>query len=302
MKNSTFIKSLLATSLAFFCTNMPVLAQDEVVEPSDSVETEQPQDSVETVKTVYQMVDHLTSGKTYVIGVMTEEGSWVAADAPMDFGFYYPSYGRVLCERSFQVTDDMQIIPDPEVYLPTFSVKGDENGMLLFSNGGKYLGINKPSTDDKDDKDKVDDKEDDKGQTMELTFLIDTTFVDGYYWDIAYDDALGGFTMKNKGTNATVGVDYDMMTSEIDGQVVITYIYRIAPYETLPEELKAPIYFFEQQEITETGIESAEMDQSKEPKMVYSLSGVLMGHSTEGLKPGVYVVKQGKSVQKIMVR
>lgn len=293
MKNSTFMKGLLVTSLAFLSANMPASAQEA---------TEEPQDSVETVQTVYQMVDHLTSGKNYVIGVMTDEGSWVAADAPMDFGYYYPSNGRALCEKSFQVTDDMQIEQNPEVYLPTFSIKEDENGILLFSNAGKYLGVYKPLTDDKDDKDKVDNKDDDKGQTMELSFLIDTTFVADYYWDITYDNASGGFVMKNKGTNTTVGVDYDMMPSEVDGEVVTTYIYRIVPYETLPAELNRPIYFFEQQEVTSTGIESAEMDQSKEPKMVYNLSGVLMGHSTEGLKPGVYVVKQGKSVQKIMIK
>lgn len=291
MKNSTFIKGLLATSFAFLGVNMPVSAQDAV---------EEPQDSVVTVKTVYQMVDHVTSGNTYVMAIYGGK-SWLAAVPPLDFGTYYPAPGRMLCEVAFQTTDSMQIIPDAEVYLPTMTITKDENGFILQTSDGKYIGVNKPILDDKDKKD--DDKDDGKGQSMEYTFLVDTTLIDDYYWDITYDDELGGFTLKNRGTNASVGVDFEELTSvDENNEPYVIINYRVAPYETLPEDLIAPIYLFELQEVIDTGIESATMDQSKEPKMVYSLSGVLMGHTTEGLKPGVYVVKEGKSVQKIMVK
>lgn len=294
MKNSTFMKGLFATSLAFLCANMPASAQD-VVE-------EEPQDSVaETVQTVYQMVDHITSGKTYVMGIFTNEGSWMAAAPPVDFGFYYPAYGRLLCEKSFELNDQMQIIPDPEVYLPSFTITEDEKGTIIRCASGSYLGVYKPYDDGKDD-DKDEGKDDGKDQSMEYSYLIDTAFVADYYWDITYDKTLDGFSIKNRGTSTTLGVDFDMMTTEYEDGVEVTYAYRVVPYETLPEDMVAPIYLFELKDIAETGIESAQMDESKEPKKVYTLSGVLVGNTTNGLNPGIYVVKQGTSVKKIMVR
>ena len=75
MKNSTLIKGLLAACLAF-CANFSVSAQEEGENPAETT-------------VVYQMVDQVTSGNSYVIGIMTD-GGWDCAQPP--FGWGNPIY------------------------------------------------------------------------------------------------------------------------------------------------------------------------------------------------------------------
>jgi hypothetical protein len=49
-----------------------------------------------------------------------------------------------------------------------------------------------------------------------------------------------------------------------------------------------------------SGIESAEIDAAK-PFEVFNVSGVNMGNSTEGLRQGVYVIKQGGNTKKVVI-
>lgn len=51
------------------------------------------------------------------------------------------------------------------------------------------------------------------------------------------------------------------------------------------------------------GIEDtvAEFDTGK-PYEVYSLSGARVGNSTDGLAPGIYIVRQGSAVKKIAIK
>ena len=49
-----------------------------------------------------------------------------------------------------------------------------------------------------------------------------------------------------------------------------------------------------------SGIESAEIDAAK-PFEVFNVAGVNMGNSTEGLRQGVYVIKQGGNTKKVVV-
>lgn len=60
-----------------------------------------------------------------------------------------------------------------------------------------------------------------------------------------------------------------------------------------------PIYFFEGMEVP-TGIADVNNDVNA-AKVVYNLNGMVVGNTTDGLKPGVYIVKQGKSVKKVVV-
>ena len=49
-----------------------------------------------------------------------------------------------------------------------------------------------------------------------------------------------------------------------------------------------------------TGIADVNNDVNA-AKVVYNLNGMVVGNTTDGLKPGVYIVKQGKSVKKVVV-
>lgn len=285
MKNSTLIKGLLAACLAF-CANFSVSAQEEGENPAETT-------------VVYQMVDQVTSGNSYVIGIMTD-GGWHCAQPP--FGWGNPIYGRLMCQGKFQLNDDMQVLPVGEYQLTPFTITKDDKGYLLQSSDGSYLAVEKPmggSSDDKKDT-KDDGKDDGKGEGQELRFILDNQFSEDYYWDIAYSDDLGGFTLKSKAADATLGIYGEMMTSEDEnGQVTVTYDYRIVAYQTLPDDMVGPIYFFEGMEVP-TGIADVNNDVNA-AKVVYNLNGMVVGNTTDGLKPGVYVVKQGKSVKKVVV-
>lgn len=277
MKNFTFVKSLLAASLAYFFVNMPVMAQNAEETPE--------------VTTVYQMVEKVTSGNKYVIAIMSNEGKWYAANPP--FGVFYPIIGRVFCQNAFEVNDDMQIIPG-EYPLSTFTFIEEEGGTLILSQDD-YLMVQAPFNDGKGD-----DKDDGKDPVNEYTFVLDKQLSGDCYWDVKYDAMVGGFTLNNISTGAELGVDYDMMTNGEGEDMTVSYIYRIVPYLTLPEELKTPIYLFELTEAT-TGVNAVESESSNTPKEVYNLSGMMVGKTTEGLNSGIYIVKQGKSVKKVVV-
>lgn len=198
MKNSTLIKGLLAACLAF-CANFSVSAQEEGENPAETT-------------VVYQMVDQVTSGNSYVIGIMTDD-AWYCAQPP--FGWGNPIYGRFMCQGKFQLNDDMQVLPVGEYQLTPFTITKDDKGYLLQSSDGSYLAVEKPmggSSDDKKDT-KDDGKDDGKGEGQELRFILDNQFSEDYYWDIAYSDDLGGFTLKSKAADATLGIYGEMMTS-----------------------------------------------------------------------------------------
>lgn len=277
MKNSTFLKGLFATSLACFCMSMPAWAQEEGGETTPT-----------TVK-VYQMTDHVTSGKSYAIGVNTDQG-WYIASAPLTWG------GLFLCQTKVEIDDNNQIRPTG-YDLPVFLVTEEDKGYTLQAVEGIYIGAEKPigGGDDKGDG-KDDGKDDGKGDVVSGVFLNNSTLTEDSYWDIAYDDEVEGFAIKNKATGMAVGLDVMMMPSGEE----VSYTYSLAPFVDLTAEYKAPIYLFEMSEQV-SGIEDMEYDQANAPKYVYNLSGMMVGKTTEGLNPGVYVVKQGKSVKKIVV-
>lgn len=281
MKNSTFLKGLFATSLACFCMSMPAWAQEDGGDETTPT----------TVK-VYQMTDQITSGKSYAIGVSTDQG-WFLASAPWGWG------GLFLCQTKVEIDDNSEIRPTG-YDLPVFLVTEEDKGYTLQAVEGTYIGAEKPigGGDDKGDgKDTKDDgKDDGKGDVVSGVFLNNSTLTEDSYWDIAYDDELGGFVIKNKATGMTVGLDVMMMPSD-EG---VSYDYRLAPFVDLTAEYKAPIYLFEMSERA-SGIENMEYDQVNAPKYVYNLSGMMVGKSTEGLNPGIYVVKQGQSVKKVVV-
>lgn len=280
MKNSTLLKGLLTTSLACFCMSMPVFAQEEGEVPAPTTK-------------IYQMTDQITSGKSYAIGVPTDQG-WYVASAPWGWG------GLLLCQIKVEIDDDGRIRPN-EYGIPVFVITEEEKGYTLLPQEGTYLGAEKPigGDDGKDDgkgETKDDGKDDGKDDVVTGVFLNNSTLTEDSYWDITYDDALGGFAIKNKATAMSVGLDV-MMYPSGDG---ITYDYRLAPFVDLTEEYKAPLCLFEMSEVV-SGIDGLESDQINAPKFVYNLSGMMVGKSTEGLNPGVYVVKQGKSVKKVVV-
>lgn len=285
MKNSTFLKGLFATSLACFCMSMPAWAQEDGGDETTPT----------TVK-VYQMTDQITSGKSYVIGVLTDQG-WYVASAPWGWG------GLFLCQMKVETDDNndgLQIRPT-EYDLPVFVITEEDKGYTLVAQEGVYIGAEKPagSDDGKDDgkgETKDDGKDDGKDDVITGVFLNNSTLTEDSYWDIVYDDELEGFTMKNKATAMEVGLDV-MMYPSGDG---ITYDYRLAPFVDLTEEYKVPLYLFEMSEQV-AGIGGMEYDQVNAPKYVYNLSGMMVGKSTEGLNPGIYVVKQGQSVKKVVV-
>lgn len=285
MKNSTFLKGLFATSLACFCMSMPAWAQEEGGETTPT-----------TVK-VYQMTDHVTSGKSYAIGVSTDQG-WYLASAPWGWG------GLLLCQTKVEIDDNNQIRPTG-YDLPVFLVTEEDKGYTLQAVEGTYIGAEKPTSsgDDKGDgkNTKDDGKDDGKGDVVTGVFLNNSTLTEDSYWDIAYDDGVEGFAIKNKATGMSVGLDVVTLPSiDENGNAVVSYDYRLAPFVDLTAEYKAPIYLFEMSEQV-SGIEDMEYDQANAPKYVYNLSGMMVGKTTEGLNPGVYVVKQGKSVKKIVV-
>ena len=54
--------------------------------------------------------------------------------------------------------------------------------------------------------------------------------------------------------------------------------------------------------ITSSGVESVISDSDDGDITVYTLQGVEVGHSTDGLRPGLYIIKQGKKVSKVVIR
>ena len=54
--------------------------------------------------------------------------------------------------------------------------------------------------------------------------------------------------------------------------------------------------------ITSSGVESVISDSDDGDITVYTLQGVEVGHSTDGLQPGLYIIKQGKKVSKVVIR
>lgn len=287
MKNSTLLRNLFATSLACFCMGMPAWAQEEGGENTPT-----------TVK-VYQMTDQITSGNSYAIGIQTDQG-WFVASAPWGWG------GLLLCQKKVELNDDGEIRLTDDA-LQTYIITAEENGYTLQPQEGTYIGAEKPASSGDDGKDdgketKDDGKDDGKGDVVTGVFLNNNTLTEDSYWDITYDNGLSGFAMKNKSTGMSVGLDVVMLPSvDEDGNTVISYDYRLAPFVTLTAEYTAPIYLFEMSEEEVTGIDGIEYDQVNAPKYVYNLSGVMVGKSTEGLNPGIYVVKQGKSVKKVVV-
>lgn len=286
MKNSTFLKGLFATSLACFCMSMPAFAQEEGGDESPT-----------TVK-VYQLTDHITSGKSYAIGVQTDQG-WFLASAPWGWG------GLFLCQTKVEIDDNSQIRPT-EYDLPVFVITEEDKGYTLVAQEGVYIGAEKPagSDDGKDDgkgETKDDGKDDGKDDVVTGVFLNNSTLTEDSYWNFTFDDGTGGFAIKNIATEMSVGLDVVMLPSEDEnGNPIVSYDYRLAPFVDLTAEYSAPIYLFEMSEQV-AGIDGMEYDQVNAPKYVYNLSGMMVGKSTEGLNPGVYVVKQGKSVKKVVV-
>ena len=245
------------------------------------------------------MVDQVTSGQSYVMGIMTDDG-WYCAQPP--FGWGNPIYGRLMCQGKFELNDDMQVLPIGEYQLTPFTITKDDKGYLLQSGDGSYLAVEKPQNTGGDDKkdEKGDGKDDGKDPVLELRFILDNQFSEDYYWDIVYSDDLGGFTLKSKAADATLGIYGEMMTSEDEnGQITVIYNYRIVAYQTLPDDMVGPIYLFEGMEVP-TGIADVNNDVNA-AKVVYNLNGMVVGNTTDGLKPGVYIVKQGKSVKKVVV-
>ena len=50
------------------------------------------------------------------------------------------------------------------------------------------------------------------------------------------------------------------------------------------------------------GVEVIDSDDCVEPQEIYDMRGVKVGVSTEGLVPGIYIVKQAGKVKKIAVQ
>lgn len=290
MKHFTQLKSLFVLAIAVLCSQGVAYAQETGEE-------------VPEVTTVYTNVERVTSGKTYVVGIFTSDGDWYAASAP-SMGGWYPVSGRAFCQNPFQLKEGMKIVLKANESLPAFVITEDENGFLLHHSGNAYLSINKPMDDGKDDgkgDGKDDGKDDGKEPINEYVFLSDTVTTSDNYWDITYDANLGGFVLKHKATNVTVGVDYEDLSYEENGEVIKNYIWRLAPYLTLPEELTAPIYLFELQE-TQSGVNTVDTEDLNAPIAVYNISGVQVGSSLDNLKSGLYIVKQGKSVKKVLIK
>lgn len=284
MKHFTQIKNLLVLAVACFCGQMTVNAQEVDEEPE--------------VLATFNMVDHITSGKSYVIGIQTDQ-NWLAAEPP--FAWYYPALGRVFCSKSFEPNDEMQILLGTNDYLPTFVFTEDESGTLIqYTGDGAYLSINIPESVDDDKDEKGDDKDDDKESSMEYVFLLDTIMSPNNYWNVSYNNESSSFVIKHKASNTTVGVDCEMFTSEIEGEVIVSYQWRLAPYVTVPEDLAQPIYLFELQE-TQSGVSSVDIDENV-PMVVYNMNGVQVGSSLKNLPSGVYIVKQAKSVKKVLIK
>ena len=61
-----------------------------------------------------------------------------------------------------------------------------------------------------------------------------------------------------------------------------------------------PIYLFELQE-TQSGVSSVDIDENV-PMVVYNMNGVQVGSSLKNLPSGVYIVKQAKSVKKVLIK
>lgn len=281
MKNFTLLRNVFATSLACFCMSMPVWAQEEAGD-------------TETTVTVYQMTDHITSGNTYAIGIQTDQG-WLIAGAPWGWG------GVFLCQTKVQLDENNAFLPG-EYGVPVFVITEEENGYVLQSAEGKYIGAEKPiGSNDGKGETKDDGKDDGKDDAVSGVFLNNSTLTEDSYWDIVYDEATAGFAMKNKATAMSIGVDVMTFPSvDEEGNTIVTYDYRLAPFVTLTAEYDAPIYLFEMTQQV-TGIDDVEFNQENAPRYVYNLSGVMVGNTTVGLTPGVYVIKQGKSVKKVVV-
>lgn len=287
MKHFTQMKKLLAVALACFGSQIVLHAQEQDSIPEEVVTT-----------TTYNVVNHITSGKTYIIGILVDNG-WLAAEPP--FVWMYPGGGRVSCIKSFEPNDDMQVVLGQNDYLPTFVFTTDEAGTLIQSADGAYLSLNMPFDDGKDEG-KDDGKDDGKGNSNELSFWMDQVQSTDYYWDVTYSDDLGGFVLKHKTSNATVGVDYTDLSSVVNGEVVVNYEWRLAPYVTLPDDLVQPIYLFERQDSESTGVSEVGVADTNMPVTVYNISGMKVGSSLNGLPSGLYLVKQGKSVKKVLIK
>lgn len=287
MKHFTQIKNLLVLAVACFCGQMTVNAQEVDEEPE--------------VLATFNMVDHITSGKSYVIGIQTDK-NWLAAEPPIMWGFY-PAIGRAFCSQSFAPNDDMQFVVGSNQFIPTFVLTEDENGTLIQYGGNAYLSINIPEDDGKGDgkgDGKDNGKDDGKDPSMEYTFLLDTIMNSNNYWDITYNAESAGFVFKHKAANTTLGVYCEELASEIDGEVIVSYQWRLAPYVTVPEDMVLPIYLFELQE-TQSGVSSVDIDENV-PMVVYNMNGVQVGSSLKNLPSGVYIVKQAKSVKKVLIK
>lgn len=50
-----------------------------------------------------------------------------------------------------------------------------------------------------------------------------------------------------------------------------------------------------------TGIDDVKTDEAQGKTDVYTLGGMMVGHTTQGLKAGVYVVKTGSKVEKVII-
>ncbi|MDE5989428.1 MAG: hypothetical protein K2H17_08520 [Duncaniella sp.] len=54
---------------------------------------------------------------------------------------------------------------------------------------------------------------------------------------------------------------------------------------------------------SESGIDDCISDQEISGETeVYTINGIRLGNSTEGLAPGIYIVRKGSKVSKIMIR